>query len=120
MTLVLENKDLLWHDIEHLGPQVYGGELVDAGQDEVEAGGLGATCLDQAQAENDPSLVLLYNLKKMYDVIHNEMELTLMQTQSDQGSVTMMRTQEHRMSRPPHRPRPGLLESSGEEPVEEI
>ena len=86
----------------------------------MEAGGLGATGLDQAQAEDDPSLVLLHNLKKIYDAIHNEMELTLMQTQSDQGSVTIMRTQEHRMSRPAHRPRPGLLESSREEPVEEI
>ena len=43
-----------------------------------------------------------------------------MQTQSDQGSVTMMRTQEHRMSRPAHRPRPGLPGWSGKEPVEEI
>ena len=86
----------------------------------MEAGGLGAARLDPAQAEDDGSLIFLDNLERIHDMIHNEMELTLKQMQSDQGSVTMMRTQEHRMSRPPHRPRPGLLESSGEEPVEEI
>ena len=62
--MIIENTNLLRHDIEHLGPEVYGGELVDAGEDEVEAGGLGATGLDQAQAEDDPSLILLNNLKK--------------------------------------------------------
>ena len=86
----------------------------------MEAGGLGAARLDPAQAEDDGSLILLDNLEKIHDMIHNEMELTLKQMQSDQGRVTMMRTQEAMMSRPPHRPEPGLPECSGDEPGEQV
>ena len=50
---------LLRDDIEHLGPEVDGGELVNAREDEVEAGRLGPARLDPAQAEDDRSLVLL-------------------------------------------------------------
>ena len=39
---------LLRDDIEHLSPEVDGGELVNAGEDEVEAGGLRAASLDPA------------------------------------------------------------------------
>ena len=54
---------LLRDDIEHLSPEVDGCELVNAGEDEVEAGGLGAASLDPAKAEDDRPLVLLDDLE---------------------------------------------------------
>ena len=110
---------LLRDDIEHLGPEVDGGELVNAREDEVEAGRLGPARLDPAQAEDDRSLVLLDYLEDS-DGDYEMKELTLKQTQRDQGSVTSTSTQEEKISSQPQRPGPWGLECSGEEPGHQI
>ena len=110
---------LLRDDIEHLGPEVDGGELVNAREDEVEAGRLGPARLDPAQAEDDRSLVLLDYLEDS-DSDYEMKELTLKQTQRDQGSVTSTSTQEEKISSQPQRPGPWGLECSGEEPGHQI
>ena len=86
----------------------------------MEAGGLGPASLDPAQAEDDCSLVLLDNLEDSdTDMSIMREELTLKQTQRDQGSVTSTNTQEEKINRQPQRPGPWRLECSGEEPGHE-
>ena len=52
-------ENLLGDNIEDLGPQVDGGQFVNAGQDEVKTRGPRLAVLDPSQSEDDRPLVLL-------------------------------------------------------------